>query len=180
MNTRAFTLLMLFFTLTIFSQSAQTDVASKKAIGTNFSSQAVKAYQESAVLKIEDYYTFLEIYTNSTTSDSLRVQLKTTIYNLFTSKNVWVVDITSKEKRSIKLDNLLQKIVNKNYTFKLSDIENSIVAQDFWTTKYNLEVTQNKQSKTLELFSKIYFQPIEKRFGTKIKEVWTLLLGEIE
>lgn len=180
MNKRVFTLLMLFFTLTIFSQSAQTDVTSKKAIGSNFSTQAVKAYQECAVLKIKDYYAFLEIYTSSATSDSLRIQLKTTIYNLFTSKKVWVIDITSTEKKNIKLDDLLQKIVNKNYTFKLSDIENSIVAQDFWTTKYNLEVTQNKQSKVLELFSKIYFQPIEKRFGTKTKEVWALLLGEIE
>ena len=49
--------------------------------------QAIKAYQESAVFKIKDYYAYLELYANEETSDSLKVQIKTAIHNLFENKS---------------------------------------------------------------------------------------------
>lgn len=165
--------------LTSFGQSNNTS-SSKVTIKNTFSFQAIKAYQESAVFKIKDYYNYLELYADESTSDTLRLQLKTTIHNLFMDEQQKVVDFTTSENKPIALHKLLNKIENKNYKFNLSSIENSIVAQDFWTTKYNLEVLENNQRCTIEIFTKVIFKPIQKKFGTKTKEVWTLFLGEME
>ncbi len=180
MKTKVCTFLLLIFALISFGQDSRTNTSSKIAIKSNFSFQAIKVYQESAVFKIKDYYAYLELYANEETSDSLKIQLKTSIHKLFIHKNVTVVDVVSSENNPIALHKLLDKIENKNYKFKLTGIENSIVAQDFWTTKYNLEVVETNQRCSIEVFSKVIFKPIEKKFGSKTKEIWTLFLGEME
>lgn len=166
--------------LTCFGQSNNTTVSSKVTIQSNFSFQAIKAFQESAVLKIEDYYDYLELYSNTATSDTLRKQLKGTIYNLFADQQPKVVDFTSSDNTPIALNKLLDKIKKKNYTFKLTDTQSSIVAADFWTTKYNLEIFEGNQRCILEVFSKVIFRPVEKQFGSNSKEVWVLFLGNME
>ena len=180
MKTKVFTFLLLAFALTTFGQSSNTNASSKVAIKTNFSFQAIKAFQESAVFKIEDYYDYLELYANATTSDTLQQQLKVAIHNLFVESQPKVIDFTTSENKPILLTKLLDKIKKKNYTFKLTNIENSIVAADFWTTKYNLEINEGTQRCNIEVFSKVIFKPIEKQFGKTTKEVWTLFLGGVQ
>jgi hypothetical protein len=180
MKTKIFTLFILLFALLSFGQNSSVNTSSKVAIKSNFSFQAIKVYQESAIFKVKDYYKFLEIYSSSQSSDSLKIELKSSIQRLFLHKNEEVVDFVSAEKKSIALHKLLDKIENKDFSFKLSEIENSIVGQDFWTTKYNLEVFETNQRCSIEVFSKILFKPVEKKFGSKTKEVWTLFLGEME
>lgn len=180
MKTRVLTFLLLLFALISFGQSNNTSASSKVAIKSNFSFKAIKVYQESAIFKIKDYYAYLELYSNAESSDSLKVQLKTSIHNLFLQKNVNVVDVVSAENNPIALDKLLDKIENKNFKFKLTAIENSIVALDFWTTKYNLEITETNQRCSIEVFSKVIFRPVDKKFGSTSKEIWTLFLGEME
>jgi hypothetical protein len=180
MKTKVVTFLFLAFALTSFSQSNNTSASSKVAIKSNFSFQAIKGYQESAIFKVKDYYAYLELYANEKASDTLKSQLKKAIYNLFIQNNLKVVDFVSSENNPILLDKLLDKIENKNYKFKLTDIENSIVASDFWTTKYNLEVVETNQRCSIEVFSKVIFRSVEKKFGSTTKEVWTLFLGEME
>jgi disulfide oxidoreductase YuzD len=165
--------------LTSLGQSANTSL-SKVTIKNTFSFQTIKAYQESAVFKIKDYYNYLELYADESTSDTLRNQLRTTLNNLFVDESQKVVDFTTSENHTITLPKLLDKIRNKNYKFNLSSIENSIVAQDFWTTKYNLEVLENNQRCNIGVFTKVILKPIQKNFGTKTKVVWTLFLGEME
>jgi hypothetical protein len=63
--------------------------------------------------------------------------------------------------------------------FSVSNFENSIVANDFWTTQYQLTITQNEKPMQLQLFQKVSFKPILKAFGSTKKEVWTLFLGEV-
>lgn len=142
--------------------------------------QSIKAYQESAVFKIKDYYHYLELYSNAKSSDSLKTQVKTAIHNLFENKNIEVLDLTASDKYCIKLDKLLDKISNKNYEFKLTHIESSIAVQDFWTTKYYLQIIDEDEICNLEVFSKVIFKPVQKKFGSKTKEVWMLFLGEME
>lgn len=180
MKTKVFTYLFIAFSLTTFGQSNNIDASSKANIKTNFSFQAIKGFQESAVFKIEDYYDYLELYANETTSDTLQQQVKEAIYNLFVESQPKVLDFTSSENKSIPLNKLLDKIKKKNYIFKLTNIENSIVAADFWTTKYNLEVKEGNQRCNLEVFSKVIFKPVEKQFGSNSKEVWVLFLGNME
>lgn len=180
MRIKFITLFFLFFTFALMGQNATTTVSVKKPIKTSFSMQSVKAYQESAVFKIKDYYNYLEIYSNSKTSDSLKLQTKTAIHNLFENKNMEVIDITTFEKYCIQIDKLLDKVANKNFKFKMTHIEHSIAAQDFWTTKYYLQVIEGEEICNLEVFSQVVFKPIQKVFGSKTKEVWTLFLGEME
>lgn len=180
MNKNILLLISLLFTLANYGQSANTSTSSKKMISATFNSQAIKAYQESAVVKIKDYYHYMELYSNETNSDSLQIQLKKTIHHLFINPNELVIDFTSSENEQISLSKLLEKIKRKNYTLRISGLENSIVAQDFWTTKYNLEVNEGLQRCSIEIYSKVIFMPIQKKFGSKTKEVWTLFLGEME
>jgi len=80
----------------------------------------------------------------------------------------------------LHLNRFFEKIQNKNYLFLVSDFENSIVASDFWTTQYQLTVAHNHATTKSQYFQKVKFKPVLKSFGTNKKEVWTLILGEIE
>jgi hypothetical protein len=148
-------------------------------IRANFTIAAVKAYQESATLKIEDYYQYLTLLSSESTSETLKTEIKNSIYSLFNTENVIVVDFTSHENTTISLNDLIEKIDNKNYTFSVSNFENSIVASDYWTTQYQLTITQNNKPIELLYFQRIVFKPVIKTFGSTKKEVWTLFLGEV-
>jgi len=174
---RSCILLFLVGTFSIFGQDANPTAS--KTIKANFTMASVKAYQESATLKIDDYYQYLTLLSNETTSESLKDEIRTSIYSLFESDKVMVIDFTSNESSTISLNDLIVKIDNKNYTFKTSNYESSIVASDFWTTQYQLTVTQNDKPTELRYFQKIRFKPFVKTFGTTKKEVWTLFLGDV-
>lgn len=174
---RSCILLFLVGTFSVFGQNVNTPAST--AIKANFTMASVKAYQESATLKVEDYYQYLTLFSAESTSESLKNEIKSSIYNLFENGNSTVVDYTSEEKSTILLKDFLTKIENKNYSFTVSSFENSIVANDFWTTQYQLIITQNEKPMQLQLFQKVSFKPIIKAFGSTKKEVWALFLGEV-
>ena len=169
--------LFLVGTFSVFGQNANPTAST--AIKANFTMASVKAYQESATLKVEDYYHYLTLFSAESTSESLKNEIKSSIYNLFKNDNSTVIDYTTQEKPTISLKDLLAKIENKNYLFSVSNFENSIVASDFWTTQYQLTISQNENTTQLQLFQKVSFKPILKAFGSTKKEVWTLFLGEV-
>lgn len=177
MFTRSFLLMFLLFTFSLFGQNANTSAST--AIKANFTIASLKAYQESATLKVEDYYQYLTLLSSESTSETLKAEIKTSIYSLFESDKVMVIDFTSIENNAISLPDLIEKIMNKNYSFSVSNYENSIVGTDYWTTQYQLTLIQNDKSKELLYFQKIGFKPVIKTFGSTKKEVWTLFLGEI-
>jgi len=169
--------LFLVGTFSMFGQNVNTPASS--AIKSNFTMASVKAYQESATLKIEDYYNYLTLLSSETTSETLKMEIKSSVFHLFEKEQVMVIDFTSTVNTPILLSELIGKIENKNYSFTVSNFENSIVANDFWTTQYQLTVTQNKIPMEFQYFQKIGFKPFVKTFGTTKKEVWTLFLGEV-
>ena len=177
MFTRSFLLMFSLFTFSLFGQNANTSAST--AIKANFTIASLKAYQESATLKVEDYYQYLTLLSSESTSETLKAEIKTSIYSLFESDKVMVIDFTSIENNAISLPDLIEKIMNKNYSFSVSNYENSIVGTDYWTTQYQLTLIQNDKSKELLYFQKIGFKPVIKTFGSTKKEVWTLFLGEI-
>ena len=177
MFTRSCMFMFLLFTFSVFGQNVNTPASS--AIKANFTMASVKAYQESATLKVEDYYQYLTLLSSESTSETLKTEIKTTIYSLFESENIKVIDFTSTENATISLNELIDKVTNKNYLFSVSNFENSIVATDYWTTQYQLTITQNKIPMKFQYYQKIGFKPVVKAFGTTKKEVWTLFLGEV-
>ena len=177
MFTRSCIFMFLLFTFCVFGQNVNTPASS--AIKANFTMASVKAYQESATLKVEDYYQYLTLLSSESTSETLKTEIKTTIYSLFESENIKVIDFTSTENATISLQELIDKITNKNFSFSVANFENSIVSTDYWTTQYQLTVMQNKISMEFQYFQKIGFKPVVKSFGTNKKEVWTLFLREV-
>ena len=169
--------MFLLFTFSFYGQNANTPAST--AIKANFTMASVKAYQESATLKVEDYYQYLTLLSSESTSETLKAEIKNSIYSLFESKNIKVIDFTSTENATISLHELIDKITNKNFSFSVANFENSIVSTDYWTTQYQLTVMQNKISMEFQYFQKIGFKPVVKSFGTTKKEVWTLFLGEV-
>lgn len=174
---RSCILLFLVGTFYVFGQNANTPAST--SIKANFTMASVKAYQESATLKVEDYYQYLTLLSSESTSETLKAEIKSSIYSLFESENIKVVDFTSTENATISLHELIDKITNKNFSFAVTNFENSIVAADYWTTQYQLIVTQNKIPMEFQYYQKIGFKPVVKSFGTTKKEVWTLFLGEV-
>lgn len=178
MFTRSCLFLFILSTFSLFGQNENSP--SSSAIKANFTIASIKAYQESATLKIEDYYQYLTLLSSDLTSETLKAEIKTSIYRLFESENVMVIDFTSIENSPISLPDLIEKIANKNYSFSLSNYESSIVAIDYWTTQYQLTISlNNKRTEEVLYFQKVAFKPIIKSFGASKKEVWTLFLGEI-
>ncbi len=169
--------MFLLFTFSVFGQNAITPAST--AIKANFTMASVKAYQESATLKVEDYYQYLTLLSSESTSETLKAEIINSIYSLFESENIKVIDFTSTENAPISLHELIDKITNKNFSFSVANFENSIVAADYWTTQYQLIVTQNKIPKEFQYYQKIGFRPVVKSFGSTKKEVWTLFLSEI-
>ena len=177
MFTRSCLFLFILSTFSLFGQNENSH--SSPAIKANFTIASIKAYQESATLKIEDYYQYLTLLSSDLTSETLKAEIKTSIFRLFESENVMVIDFTSIENSPISLPDLIEKIANKNYIFSLSNYESSIVAIDYWTTQYQLTISQNNKRTEVRYFQKVAFKPIIKSFGASKKEVWTLFLGEI-
>lgn len=169
--------IFLLFTFSVFGQNVNTPAST--AIKANFTMASVKAYQESATLKVEDYYQYLTLLSSESTSETLKSEIRSSIFRLFESEKVMVIDFTSTENAVISLHELIEKITNKNFSFAVDNFENSIVAADFWTTQYKLTITQNNKVIELYCFQKIGFKPVVKTFGTTKKEVWTLFLGEV-
>ena len=174
---RSCILLFLVGTFSVFGQNANTPAST--AIKANFTMASVKAYQESATLKVEDYYQYLTLLSSESTSETLKAEIRTSIFRLFESEKVKVIDFTSTENTTILLNELIDKITNKNFSFLVANFENSIVGSDYWTTQYQLIVTQNKFPLEFQYYQKIGFKPVVKSFGTTKKEVWTLFLGEV-
>ncbi len=177
MFTRSCLFLFILSTFSLFGQNENPH--SSSAIKANFTIASIKAYQESATLKIEDYYQYLTLLSSDQTSETLKAEIKTSIYRLFESENVMVINFTSIENSPISLPDLIEKITNKNYSFSLSNYESSIVAIDYWTTQYQLIISQNNKRTEVRYFQKVAFKPVIKSFGASKKEVWTLFLGEI-
>ena len=177
MFTRSCLFLFILSTFSLFGQNENSH--SSSAIKANFTIASIKAYQESATLKIEDYYQYLTLLSSDLTSETLKAEIKTSIFRLFEGENVMVIDFTSIENSPISLPDLIEKIANKNYSFSLSNYESSIVAIDYWTTQYQLTISQNNKRTEVRYFQKVAFKPIIKSFGASKKEVWTLSLGEI-
>jgi len=177
MFTRSCLFLFILSTFSLFGQNENSP--SSSAIKANFTIASIKAYQESATLKIEDYYQYLTLLSSDQTSETLKAEIKTSIFRLFESENVMIIDFTSIENSPISLPDLIEKIANKNYSFSLSNYESSIVAIDYWTTQYQLTISQNNKRTEVRYFQKVAFKPVIKSFGASKKEVWTLFLGEI-
>ena len=175
---KGFLFALLLLSACINGQTTQGN-ASTTSIGANFSMVSVKAYQESANLKVSDYYKYLELLSDSTTSEDLKNEIKNALFAIVKNRETVVSDITSDDNQSISLTKLIDKIQNKNYTFSVFEMTNGKVYNNSWSIDYRLKIFQNNTKQAKQLSQIIYFSPTLKHFGSKTKEVWSITLGEV-
>ena len=171
-----FTIILFFFCTCGFSQEANNSI-SRNSIKANFSVKAIEAYEENSFSKVNDFYQFLEIYSDKNSSEDLKNQVKENL-NSLVLKDVLVEDLFTSEK--ITLEKLLEKINLKGLRFQIKNIQKKSTSTNFWINSYVLEITNKTETTRKNILQRIYFYPEEKNFGTKKKEVWSVFLGEME
>lgn len=156
------------------------DISHKSvSIKSNFSTEAVKVYQESADLKLEDFYQYLSLFSDKNSSEELKVEIRKNIFRLTDDQNIKVKDFTSNSNETISIPELLEKIKNNNYIFEISNIKNFPADFNFWTVQYQLKITNGNAIVIKNCNQKVFFTPKQKSFGSTQKEVWTIFLGNI-
>ena len=170
------TIITFFFCNCLFAQEAN-NFAFKNSIKANFSAKAIEAYEENSFTKVNDFYQFLEIYSDKKSSDALRNQLKENLKSLV-AENVMIADLFTSERTT--LEKLLESINSKGFKFAVKNIQNKATSTNFWTNSYTLEIANGTEILRKNLVQRIYFYPEEKSFGSKKQEVWSIFLGEIK
>ncbi|MEZ4853355.1 hypothetical protein [Flavobacterium sp.] len=174
-----FYITVLFF-ISFFGFSQSVATPKLLAIESNFSVESVKVYQNNANLKIEDFYNYLSLYSQENTSEELKIEVKKNIFRLVENETILLSNFTIATDETILLLNFLAAINNKNYTFEVDAIQNTPSTEfNFWITNYQLKITQNKKVKIVNCSQKVFFKPVQKTFGSKQKEVWTVFLSTI-
>lgn len=164
--------------ISIQAQSSQSKTSST-AISANFSPISIKTYQESAELKVVDYYNYLELLSSTTTSEALKTEVRNALFSLLKNQNIDVIDFTVEERKLIPLPELLEKINNKNYSFSVSESKNDNLLNASWDINYTLEIIQTNKKQSKKCVQKVYFNSSVKQFGTTKKDVWSIKLGEM-
>lgn len=171
-----FIIILFFFCNCVLAQSSDNSV-NRNSIKANFSAKAIEAYEENSFSKVNDFYQFLEIYSDKNSSEALRKQVKENLKSLVV-ENVLVADLFTSEK--ITLEKILEEISSKGFKFEVKNMQKRATSTNFWTNSYVLEIKNGTEIVRKNLVQRVYFYPEQKTFGTKKKEVWSIFLGEIE
>jgi hypothetical protein len=166
------------------SQKESVSVSEKKQldktagfIEKNFSKPVINAYQNRAIDKVNEFYNYLILLQNATTSD-LQNELKQNIKLLLINENLSFQNIVDFQNKKETIDEIFIQIIEKKLTFSMPIInQNPYMNHNDFEFLYTLAVEVNKQVKQLNLTQKVYLFPLEKQFGTTKKTVWELKLG---
>lgn len=159
-----------------FSQS----IDSKQGIQTQFSTKNIAAYQSNSHSMILEFYDYASRY-SQTKDDKLKKQIQFNLESLVQKKELSLPNFENQAISYQNLDEFLASIENKNWKFEVSEIQSSSNIQlDHWINSYSLKIEQEKKTLKETIQQTIYFTPIQKKFGSKTKTVWTLKLGTIE
>ena len=149
-------------------------------IERQFSKPVVLAYQNQAIATIKDFYNYINLYKEAEQASALQMEIDQSIQNLFLNTAVSVKNIYNEETESIPLSQFLQCCKEKSISVLVSDFEeNNAIADTYFTFHYKIDVTVNAKTVSYRINQKVYFFPTEKQFGSQLKNVWQLKLGEM-
>lgn len=171
---------MILFTISSFGQSANhtnSDYASNAAISKVFSPIVLDAYQDQAKAKINDFYSYLNLWSKETDSNTSN-EIKDAIKTLFIDSNVKFQKIDSNTANFLTLDQFLESIKRDKLQFTISKIELNGIQNNFFEMKYVLEVKNFKNKREIFSSQKVLLYETEKQFGTKQKRIWELRIGD--
>ena len=99
---------LLLFSIFGFAQDAGF---SKKSMKANFSAETLQAYQESSFSKVNDFYEYAQLLTNTTISNELKKEIKKAVHSLFKVNDVTMVNFLSTEKVFVIMEDKLKGYV---------------------------------------------------------------------
>lgn len=163
------------------SVSAKTGKEAKVNLSANFSALTLNAYQDASKNIIEDFYQYFQLLADTSASLSLKKEITESIYLRYKNRNTFVSDFTLSGNQKIELSLLINKILSlPALTIELEKLSlNSAISGDSWVVNYNLKVNNGQETVTHKLAQTVFLTQQIKAFGTKKKNVWAMLLGEI-
>ena len=168
--------LLIFISGITFGQDAGINSQSIKA---NFSTKNIQAYQENSQNKLDEFYEYLSLYSTEN-DENLKSQIRENIF-LMVEIGIEIPDFTEPNLVKIDLAKFLFKIENQSILFKIKSDQNPTEAGfNQWTNPYVLSVSRNGKTSEFEVEQIIYFEPKEKKFGSKTKTVWEIKLGDVQ
>lgn len=157
--------------------SAQSVTQSNTAL----SSKAMEAFSHKAETKVEEFYNYLQLLSDKSVNNEMKLHTANEIKKLFTDKEVTLVDIYNTSGTGITLDKLLENALSakqKNY-FTIKGFTGKPIQQisekQQWLLSYEVSVNGSKYLKIEQDFFIIYEN---KKFGNTVKPVWNTYLGK--
>lgn len=184
--------IFILFPMLVIGQSSGNTDSQKESLSTsqkkqldkttgfiekNFSKPVINAYQNRALDKLNEFYNYLILLQNATTSE-LQNELKQNIKQLLINENLSFQNIIDFQNKKYSIDEILGQVLEKKLLFEMPVVsQNTSLNHNDFEFSYTLSVTVNGQVKQLNLTQKVYLFPIEKTFGMTKKTVWELKLG---
>ena len=131
-------------------------------IGMNFSKPVINAYQNRALDKLNEFYNYLILLQNATTSE-LQNELKQNIKQLLLNENLSFQNIIDFQNKKYSIDEILNQVMEKKLTVAMPVVnQNAYLNHNDFEFSYTLSVAVNGQVKQLNLTQKVYLFPVEK------------------
>lgn len=159
------------------AQSNATNFENKNSIVSSFSEASILAYQDLAVDKINDFYSYLNFY-KEVNSVALQQEIGENIRTVFLNEDVAVLNFIEDKNEVVPLRVLLSECEKRKATYEASNFKKEMASNaNFFLIAYDLEI-KNRVIKKYKLIQKVYFFPSVKNFGSEKKNIWQLKLGE--
>jgi hypothetical protein len=176
MKKRIYLIVFVLMSLFGFSQSSAIGLEKNNSIVSNFSEASIVVYQEVAIDKINDFYSYLNLY-KEVKSVALQQEIDINVRTIFFNENVEVFDFIQ-DNNNVHLDVLLKQCKKEKFTYTVSNFKKETPSKtNFFLITYDLEII-NEAIKKYKMIQKVYFFPSVKSFGSEKKNVWQLKLGE--
>jgi hypothetical protein len=163
-----------------FASSQNQRLETSNLIKSTYSYSTIEAFQERSEKKVEDFYEYLGLLTQKNISEEAKNEIEESIYLLFDGKNPILINFLSENSEPIHLKELLSTLKNsEEIKFKVIQQSSTAVTGEYWLNFYTLQLQKNSGTKIFQLQQIIAFSPQQKKFGEQTKEVWELVLGEV-
>jgi len=147
------------------------------SIAANFNDKVISAYANQSEQLIVDFYSYLSLYNQSETTE-FQNEIDKAIEQIYISNNVLIEDFIYGTNKKITLLQLLKYCKENKFVFSITNIQNTSVTVNNFDMNYQLLFTNKSETKVYNITQKVFLFPLEKQFGTNIKTVWELKLGE--
>ncbi len=148
---------------------------------TALSSKAMEAFSHKAETKVEEFYNYLQLLSDTSVNNEMKLHTANEIKKLFTETEVTLADVYNTSGTGITLEKLLENALSakQKKIFTIKDFTAKSIQQTSekqqWLLSYEVSVNGSKYFRIDQDFFIIYEN---KKFGNTVKPVWNTYLGK--